>query len=409
MRKSPSASRSRPAAGRRRKGSGSPAGGTGARVAIVGANFAGLSAAQRLGSRHTVTVIDPSPWFEWRPGLHELVSGVARPADLRLSRKRLVSRAGHRFLRATVAAIDAGAGRLLTTDDRQLEFDACIVAVGGVTHTYGVAGADRHALPLKTVDDGVAIGRRLATLAGQAGHRSVVIVGGGLEGIEVLGEILRRYRGRESLRVTVVEAGRRLMPGSPRALDRAVRAHCAGLDVRILVGTAVKSVTPRRVRLQSGELLRSDLTIWTAGATAPELLRRSGLAVGGRPWAPVRRTLQSRAFDNLFVAGDAAALRPPLSKQAYNAMQAGQFAADNAVRFLAGRRLREFIAVPKPMLVALGDLDTFLVSGRSVIASPTLAAAKEAVYQLTMAQFDPPLGVMPLRALTGRVARVISR
>ena len=374
------------------------------RIAIVGANFAGLSAAQRLGSKYDVTVIDRSPWFEWRPGIHELVSGMKRPADLRLSRSRLVAQAGHQFLRAEVAGIDARAGRLTTSDDRQVEFDACIVAVGGVSHSFGVAGAARYALPLKTVDDGVAIGRRLATLARRKGRKSVVIVGAGLEGIEVLGEILRRYRDRESLDVTVVEAGLRLMPGSPSALDATVRRHCAGLNVQFLTGTAVQSVTRSRVHLGSGKSIRSDLTLWTVGATAPALIRDSRLADKPDHWAPVTRALRSRRFDNVFVAGDAAALPRPLARQAYYAMQTGQCAAENAMRALAGRRLREFIPVAKPMLVAFGNLDTFLVSGRSVIASPTLAAAKELVFQVTMAQIDPPLGIRPLRALTGRLA-----
>ncbi len=308
-----------------------------------------------------------------------------------------------------VTDIDARAGLLTTSDDRQLGFDACIVAVGGVVNTFGVEGADRHAMPLKTVDDGVAIGRRLATLALRKGRKSVVIVGAGLEGIEVLGEILRRYRGRDSLRISVIETGARLMPGSPRALDQAVRAHCSGLDVEFLVRTAAAKVTRSRVHFGSGGSRRSDLTIWTAGATAPELVREAGLTRGKQPWAPVRRSLQSRNFDNVFVAGDAAALRPALAKQAYHAMQAGQFAADNAVRFLAGRRLREFIPIPKPMLVAFGDLDTFLVSGRAVIASPTLAAAKEAVFQLTMAQADPPLRPVPLGALANRILRAAEK
>ena len=410
MKRSPAPRSSRPGGGRRNPAATAPgAAKARPRIVIVGANFAGFSAAQRLDSDHAVTVIDGSPWFEWRPGIHELVSGMVRPADLRLPRKRLVSHAGHRFLRATVTDIDARAGRLTTSDDRQVEFDACIVAVGGVTHSFGVEGVDRYAMPLKTVDDGVAIGRRLATLARNKGSKSVVIVGAGLEGIEALGEILRCYRGLESLRVSVIETGPRLMPGGPRALDQAVRRHCAGLNVEFLVRTAAAKLTRSRVHLGSGGSLRSDLTIWTAGATAPELIREAGLSGGRQPWAPVRRSLQSRDFDNVFVAGDAAALRPRLAKQAYYAMQTGQFAADNAVRFLARRRLREFIPVPKPMLVAFGDLDTFLVSGRSVIASPTLAAAKEAVFQLTMAQFDPPASAAALRALTGRVVRAVGR
>jgi NADH dehydrogenase FAD-containing subunit len=272
-----------------------------------------------------------------------------------------------------------------------------------------VEGAGTHAMPLKNVEDGVAIGRRLAMLARGKGRKSIVIVGGGLEGIEVLGEILRRYRGRESLHISVIEAAARLMPGSPRALDKAVRAHCAGLGVEILLRSAVVKVTRSRLHLGSGASIRSDLTIWTAGTTAPELIREAGLSGGRQPWAPVGRSLQSRQFDNVFVAGDAAALHPSLAKQAYHAMQMGQFTADNAVRLLAGRRLREFMPVPKPMLVAFGDLDTFLVSGRSVIASPTLAAAKEAVFQLTMAQFDPPLGAAQLRSLTGRIVRLVRR
>jgi NADH dehydrogenase len=376
---------------------------------IVGANFAGLSAAQRLGPKHAVTVIDRSPWFEWLPNIHELLSGVKRPADLRLPRSRLVARAGHRFVCATVTAIDAKAGRLATSDGRHFEFDACIVAVGGVHDTFGVRGADRYAMPFKTVDDCKAIGSRLAALARRRGQRSVVIVGGGLEGIEALGEILRRYRHLESLNVSVVEAGSRLLPGGPAALDAAVRAHCAGLNVRFLAKSPVTSVTRGGVRLRSGETLRSDLTIWTGGAKAPALLRESRLADKAGHWAPVTRALRSTRFDNVFVIGDAAGLPRPLGKQAYYAMQMGACAAENVRRALAGRALRDFKPSPKPMLIAFGDLDAFLVSGRSVIASPALAAAKEMVFQVTMAQIDPPVRAAPIRELTRRLVRAIEK
>jgi NADH dehydrogenase len=373
----------------------------------VGANFAGIAAAQHLGRELDVTVVDRSPWFEWLPNIHELLSGVKRPADLRLPRARLVSRAGHRFLRAEVAAIDAAAGRLFTTRGRRVDFDACIVAVGGTDETFGVAGADRHALPFKSVDDCHAIGRRLAALARRRTQANVVIAGGGLEGVEALGEILRRYRRAGRLHVDVVEAGPRLLPGAPAAIDASVRRHCAGLDVRFHAGTCVTAVTPARVRLDSGATLRSDLTIWTGGVTAPALLLEAGLAERPRQWAPVTRALQSRHHDNVFVVGDAAGLPRPLQKQAYYALQMGECAAGNVARALAGRALREFVPGPKPMLVAFGDLDTYLVAGRRVVASPSLAAGKEAVLQFTMAQLDPPLGTDALGGLARRFAATL--
>jgi NADH dehydrogenase len=195
------------------------------RIAIVGANFAGLAAAQHLGRSGEVTVVDRSPWFEWLPNIHELLSGAKRPADLRLPRARLVTRAGHRFVRAEIAGIDAPEGRLVTTAGRCIDFDVCIVAIGGAEETFGVRGVDRHALPFKSVADCTEIGRRLRVLSRAPDPRQVVIVGGGLEGVEALGEILRRYRRGSSLRVSVVEAGRRLLPDAPAALDGVLRGH----------------------------------------------------------------------------------------------------------------------------------------------------------------------------------------
>jgi len=373
------------------------------RVVVVGANFAGLAAAQHLDARYAVTVIDRSPWFEWLPNIHELLSGLKRPADLRLPRARLVKRAGHRFVRAEVVRIEVPDSAVVTSTGRRFPFDACIVAVGGVDETFGVPGAERDALSFKSVDECAEIGRRLAQLARRKGPASVVIVGGGFEGIEALGEILRRYGDRKGLRVTLVEAGPRLMPKSPATIDRAVRRHCARHDVRFVTGTRVTRVTPTRVHVAGGKPLRSDLTIWTGGVKAPPLLRASGLADRDGRWAPVTQALRSKHHDNVFVIGDAAGLPQPLGKQAYYALQMGVCAAGNVERALAGRRLREFKPSAKGMLVAFGALDTFLIAGRSVIASPALAAAKEAVFQVTMAQLDPPLGGDALRGAARRI------
>jgi NADH dehydrogenase len=372
------------------------------RVVIVGANFAGIAAAQHLDGRYAVTVIDRSPWFEWLPNIHELLSGVKRPADLRLPRARLVRRAGHRFVRAEVTRVDVEAGAVVTSTGRGFPFDACIVAVGGVDETFGVPGAERHAMSFKGVDDCAAIGRRLEQLARRPGKASVVIVGGGFEGIEALGEILRRYGDRKGLTVSLVEAGPRLMPNSPASIDRAVRRHCARHDVRFLTGTRVTKVTPTRVHVEGSKPLRSDLTIWTGGVKAAPLLLASGLADRAGQWAPVTQALRSRRHHNVFVVGDAAGLPQPLGKQAYYALQMGTCAAGNVERALAGRRLRDFRPAAKGMLVAFGELDTFLIAGRSVIASPALAAAKEAVFQVTMAQIDPPLGGDALRGAARR-------
>jgi len=84
----------------------------GSDIVVIGANFAGLKCARQISSRHRVTVFDPNPHFEFLPNIHELLSGVKSPPDLRLSKRRLVENAGHRFVQARVAAIDLNSGTI---------------------------------------------------------------------------------------------------------------------------------------------------------------------------------------------------------------------------------------------------------------------------------------------------------
>ncbi len=357
-------------------------------VVIVGANFAGLSAALALPPTCDVVVVDPSPWFEWLPNIHELVSGVKRPADLRLPRRQIVERAGHRFVRARVVAIDLRRRTLRLDDGQRIAFEQCLLAAGGVNNDYGVPGAARYGMPFKSVADCAAIGSRLRRLASGAGRFAVVIVGGGFEGIEALGEVLRAYRRHPRIEIHLVERADRLMPEGPSAVDAIVRRRIDGLPVRIHCAQRVARVTPHGVALASGRRLASDLTIWTGGAKAPALVEEGRLARSAAGWIQVRDDLSCRAAADIFATGDVADLPRPIAKQAYHAIDMGRHAAHNIVRRRRGEETLPFAPAPKPALVAFGDLDTFLITDSRVIASPALAAAKEAVFQITIAGFD---------------------
>ena len=358
-------------------------------IAIVGGNFAGLTAATALSTRHAVTLIDPTRHFEWVPHIHEVLSGVKTPQGLRLDRAAIIRQAGHRFLRDRVAALHPAQGRLVTASGRELAFDACIVAVGAEWDTHHLPGVSRHALPFRSVADALAIERRLRAMARAGRPLRIVIAGAGIAGVEALGEILRRHRDLAGLSVDMVEAGERLLPCLPAALDADLRRLCAPYAVRFRTAMTIAAVTAKGVRLDDGRRLRSDLTLWTAGLAPPPLLRESGLAQPPQRWADVHPTLQSRHADNVFVAGDAAQWPQPLGKQAYHAIDMGSLAAANAERWLDGGALKPFKPAPKPVLIAFGDLQTYLVAGRTVLAGQLLASAKEGVYQWTMAQLAP--------------------
>ena len=121
------------------------------KVAIVGGGFAGLNAAQQLkSSRYEVTLIDPSPHIVWLPNIHEILSGAKKGDELRLNRNILVRRLGHRFMQNR--AMEMSSSSVTLDNGMQIPFDVCIVATGAVNNTFGIEGADEHAMPMKSVD-----------------------------------------------------------------------------------------------------------------------------------------------------------------------------------------------------------------------------------------------------------------
>ena len=77
-----------------------------------------------------------------------------------------------------------------------------------------------------------------------------------------------------------------------------------------------------------------------------------------------------------------------LERQAYHAIDMARVAAANVLATRSGRLLQSYRPALKPQLITFGELDTFMVSGQRVVASPSLRLLKEAIYQAGMAGFD---------------------
>ncbi|KGE05119.1 NAD(P)/FAD-dependent oxidoreductase [Pseudohaliea rubra] len=370
------------------------------RVLVLGGGFAGLSCALALPApRFAVTLADRSQSFEFLPAIHELVSGLKDPAQLRLPLKAVLARRGHRFRRGEVERIDPVA-RTVHFTRGSLDYDRLVIALGADDADFGVSGAQQNAMPFKSVAQCAAIGRQLRALLRKERPGRVTIIGGGLEGVECLGEVLR-VRGSRTVPVTVVEAGPRLLPGAPAAVGRYLADHCETAGVTLALGDPVDRVTPRTVRLASGRRLRSALTIWTGGPAPLPLLAGSGLAAPGR-WAGVSASLHLEGHEDIFVAGDTAELPEPLARQAYHAMDMGRHCARELERQERGLRPLAFKATEKPQLIAFGERDCLLLQGRHALASPSLALGKEAIFQAVMAQLDQ-------RPLSDRIAALLRR
>lgn len=355
-----------------------------AKILIIGANFAGLAAAKRLGSSAEVVLIDPSPYFEFIPNIHELISAQKTPVDLRLDRAKLIEKMGHSWIQDKVLALDPENKQLELSDGKKLDYDVCIVTVGGINNFGGVKGAAKYAYTFKSVDDCHRIGQRIAELNQKGKPFSVVIAGGGSEGVEALGELLRYRQGKTAISIQLVEGQKRLLPSLSPKVSREVLRLSKSFNITFHFDLRIQELMSKSVKLSDGTRLAYDLCIWTGGVKPNPLLHESGLSGSPDTWASVSPALQSLQYADIFLAGDAADLGSIDSKQAYFAMESGERAASNVLCHLAGQPLREFCMINRPYLYSFGDLSCFLIWHDFVLAGLPLSILKESVYRKTM-------------------------
>lgn len=369
------------------------------RIIVIGANFAGLTAAAKLSKSHDVTVIDTRQNFQWTPNIHEILSNVKKESALSLNLETIITKLGHRFINQSVSSIN-GDLQAVTLDDKQvLNYDALLIASGHTRSNYDIKGADKYAYGFRSTDDVLQIHNNIEVLLATNNSTNkpnnssnerpihINIIGGGFTGVEVLGELLRKYATNKQLHFTVIDSASRLVQALPEKLSDDILEQCKGYQAQFQFNKKITEVKRSIIHFGDNQSIKSDLTIWTAGSKLPDYLDSINTE-GSVSGLPVNAYLQTKQFDNIFVAGDSASLAKPLPKQASIALDMGPHAALNITRFLAGKSLDRFKFKSKPVLLSLGDINTYFIQGKLVLASPMLAAAKEAVYQFYMARLS---------------------
>lgn len=267
------------------------------RVLVLGAGYAGVTAAKLLARRGgaTVTLVNDREHFQERMRNHQVATGRRpRPRPLR----DLVERDPIGLVIDRVTRIDP--------EDRQVElasgaepigYDTLVYALGSHANLGAVPGAAEHATAVATVEHADRVHDQVR------GAASVAVVGGGLTGIETVTELADAHPDRTVQLIT------RDAPGG--MLNDRGRAHLArtfdrlGIDVR--TGATVAKVGPDGLLLEDGDQIDADMVVWTAGFAVPPLAREAGLAVDARGRMLVDTTLRSISHPDVYAVGDAAA------------------------------------------------------------------------------------------------------
>ncbi|TCC62102.1 FAD-dependent oxidoreductase [Kribbella pittospori] len=298
-------------------------------VILIGGGYAGVMAANRLTQRDDihVTLVNPRPAFVERIRLHQLVAG----SDDALVDYQSVLAGGVELVVDSVTQIDAAGRRVILASGGALDYDYLVYAVGSGSGKSSVSGAAEYAYPISTLEQA----RRLQPVVDAApASAALTVVGAGPTGLETASELAEQGR-----TVTLV-CGKVLGPYLHPRARRSVARKLAKLGVTVLEGdgATVTGVTADAVQLSDGGELHSDVTIWTAGFSVPDLATRSGLSTDSLGRLLTDETLTSVDDVRIIAAGDSGAPSDlPVRMSCQSAMQLGPQAAETVLSRIAGK------------------------------------------------------------------------
>lgn len=331
------------------------------KIVIVGGGAGGLELATKLGKKlgrrkkADIVLIDRKHIHLWKPLLHEVASGTLDSEVDAVSYRAHAHNHGFQFKIGRLCDIDRGEKCIVlgseTDNDgveilpqRTVKYDLLVLAIGSESNDFGTPGVMQYCTFLDNLEQAekfqykllnrfISLDQRLLTHPDD--YISIAIVGGGATGVELSAELVNAQQlfsvygldqiKPEHLKLTLIEAGPRLLPALSERISDAVVKELQKLGLKIRTNTRIASVSCDALHTSEGEKIKADLMVWAAGVKAPDFLKEfGGLKTNSANQILTRTNLLAANDDNIFVIGDCAATKlkdnewvPPRAQSAH--------------------------------------------------------------------------------------------
>jgi NADH dehydrogenase len=352
------------------------------KVVVVGGGFGGLSAVKALrGAEVDITILDRTNHHLFQPLLYQVAMAGLSPAEIAWPIRTILHRQKNaRVVLGEVVGVSLDLKTVTFQDGekiRALDYDYLVLATGVKTSYFGHDEWEKYGIGLKDLDEAVEIRRRVL-LAYEAAERTTdpeerrrlltfAVIGGGPTGVELAGAVAELSRfvlardfrsiNPKATRVTLIEAGDRVLTAFSPELSQSALEQLRELNVEVMLNTKVTALDEKGVHL-GDRLLEAGTIIWAAGVRATSLTKTLGVELDRAGRVVVEPDCSIPGHKEAFAVGDMALYThqggKPLPGVSPAAMQMGRFVARQIERDLEGKPRETFHYVDKGSMATIG-------------------------------------------------------
>jgi NADH dehydrogenase len=355
------------------------------RVVILGGGFGGVYTALHLeklardSDQIEITLVSRDNYFLMTPLLFEAGSGVLEPRHAVNPIRPLLSAA--QFVEANVEAVDVekktASVRIAGGSVAQsFPYDHLVLSMGGITNLSLIPGSE-NGLTFKTLGDAIYLRNQVIRLFEWAdveldpkrkqAQLTFVIVGAGLVGLELMGELttfvanvaeLYKHVDMSQVRFEMIEAGPRIAPEFDEKLADYSAEVLKRRGVSIRTSTRVTAIHADRLELADGQTIEAQTIVVATGVAPNPLLATIAVPKDRKGRALTDAAMRVEGKADVWALGDCAAIPDPQGKPypplAQHALREARQLAKNILAVVRGAAPQPFVYTNKGTLAALG-------------------------------------------------------
>ncbi len=304
----------------------------GKKIVVLGAGFAGLQLARRLKkSGHDITLLDQYNFHQFQPLFYQVATARLEPSAISFPLRKVFQRRPNVHVRvAKVTGIDLQAQAVHTEEAGDFPYDYLIIATGCTSNFFGNKALERHAFPMKSTPEAIALRNRIllnfedalkATPEELPGYMNIAVVGGGPTGVEFAGalsEMKRNVLPRDypdmdfsTLSIYLIEGSGHTLNAMSEPSKKKSQQYLEEMGVNIWLNVTVTDYDGKTVTLKDGRTLPTRTLIWAAGVAGnvPPGIPKEATVRGNR--IKVDDTHRMIGSQNVFAIGDVSYMETP--------------------------------------------------------------------------------------------------
>ena len=352
-------------------------------IVIIGGGFAGINLAKKLGkvSSYKVTLVDKNNYNFFPPLLYQVSTGYLDPSSITFPFRNLFrGQVNLRFRMGTFEEVKPEEQKIILNNG-ELTYDYLVLATGTQTNYFGLDQIEKHAIPMKTLEDALDMRNLLLQRLEQATriddtsqrlpYLNMVIAGGGPTGVEISGVFaeLRNHTIRKEFpeligsgsRIYLINGGGELLSPMSEKSQKYTLEQLQSMGVEVLLNTRVVDFDGEKVLMKDGSHIYSKNLIWATGVTGFRFkgIPDTSYVRGNR--LKVDEVNRIEGLKNVYAIGDSSlSVSDPKfptghPQLAQVAMQQGRVLAKNFKRMVKNKPLKPFTYLDKGSMAIIGS------------------------------------------------------